>query len=230
MNKNLQEIIKIYSTKTHLDFSSALLGLSKDSLIALFSDLLTIYINDKNSSTIREFLTVSLAGYTHNTKKIGFNGFKQITADKAINCEAKPKNLQTSDFLEYKNGLRKNAPSKLNGGGNFTDYTWARFLKDKNSNLNMLTSGFIDGQLIYLLEFSFNDQNFTNNLEKQLNKKFPNGDVSGYYLRSASFSFKNYQNADIKIIFNQSKEVLNANKEYIDKILFDFLYQKADLC
>ena len=91
MNKTLQEIIKIYSTKSHIDFSNYLLNLSKDTLISIFSDLLTIYINDKNSSTIREFLTVELAGYKHNTKKIGFNGFKQISIDKAINCEAKPK-------------------------------------------------------------------------------------------------------------------------------------------
>jgi hypothetical protein len=55
MNKNLQDGIKTYSTKWHKDFNSKLLGMSKDDLIALFADLLTIYINDKNSSTIREF-------------------------------------------------------------------------------------------------------------------------------------------------------------------------------
>jgi hypothetical protein len=33
-----------------------------------------MYINDKNSSTIREFLTVTLAGYKHKEGKIGYSG------------------------------------------------------------------------------------------------------------------------------------------------------------
>lgn len=230
MNKNLEEIIKIYSTKTHKDFLNELIGFSKDNLIAIFSDLLTIYINDKNSSSIREFITVSMAGYTHNTKKIGFNGFKQTTSNQAINCEAKPRNFQIDDYDKYTKGLRKNPPQKLNGGGNFTDYTWARFEKDKNSNLNMLTSGFIDGQLIYILEFPFNTPSFTKNLENQLNKKFPNGDQVGLYLRSAGFNFKDYQSGNIQIKFIQDKDILNKFKNFIDKNLFNFLYSGEKNC
>ena len=66
---------------------------SKDTVIALFTDLLTTYITDKNSSTLREFITVTIAGYQHSEKKIGFNGFKHTTSVEAIACEAKPKNL-----------------------------------------------------------------------------------------------------------------------------------------
>ncbi len=229
MNKTLHEIIKIYSTKSHIDFSSYLLNLSKDTLISIFSDLLTLYINDKNSSTIREFLTVELAGYKHNTKKIGFNGFKQISIDKAINCEAKPKNFSIQDFLDYKAGIRKTKPSKLNGGGNFTDYTWARFNKDKKENLNMLISGFVDGQLVYLLEFCFNEQSFTNNLKKQLEHKFPKGDKKGYYLRSASFDFKNYKSAKtLKPIFIIDKSKLLSYSEYINKDLYNYLLKSKE--
>lgn len=111
MTQNLQELIKIYSLNSHIDFSTHLLGQSKDTLIALLSELLTTYINNKNSSTIREALSVTLAGYTHNPEKLGFNGFRQNGFGKPINCEAKPKNI------------RSNENKKLNGGGNFTDYT-----------------------------------------------------------------------------------------------------------
>lgn len=69
MNAQLAELIKLCATDSHINFNAKLLSLSKDNLIAIFSDILTMYINDKNSSTIREFLTVSLAGYTHNVKK-----------------------------------------------------------------------------------------------------------------------------------------------------------------
>ncbi|MCD6321865.1 MAG: hypothetical protein J7L77_02450, partial [Clostridiales bacterium] len=77
MNKELPEVLKLYSTETHQDLSSYLAGKSKDTLIAVLLDLLTIYINDKNSSTLREYLTVTLSGYIHKEKKIGYNGFKQ---------------------------------------------------------------------------------------------------------------------------------------------------------
>jgi len=209
MNKNLEEAIKIYSTSSHKYLSETLLGYSKDSLIALFSDLLTLYINDKNSSTLRELITVSLAGYSHTPHKTGFNGFRQTVNGEPINCEAKPKNICSQDFEDYKNGLRKNCPSKLNAGGNFTDYTWKRLEKDKRSSLNMLVSGFIDGQLIYILEFPFCTDSFIKCLERQLEKFFPDGDITGRYLRSASFSFKDFSSSkELKNVYIISKDKL----------------------
>ncbi len=77
MNKELVEILKLYSIGTHGELSSYLIGKSKDTLSGILVDLITMYINDKNSSSIREFITVTLAGYNHEEKKIGYNGFKQ---------------------------------------------------------------------------------------------------------------------------------------------------------
>lgn len=227
MNAQLADLIQTYAIDSHINLNTKLLSLSKDNLIAVFSDLLTMYINDKNSSTIREFITVNLAGYTHNTKKIGFNGYRQNSIGQTINCEAKPKNIESLAFLECKQGLRKTKPAKLNGGGNFTDYTWARLSKDKKENPNILTSGFVDGRLIFVLEFSFNQKAFIERLEQQLSNKFPNGDVSGLYLRSASFSFKDYKHCNIKIVFVAPKDILTTLKEYIDKELFAFLKDKS---
>lgn len=154
MNLELAEIVKLYCTKTHKDLNDYLLGKSKDTLIAIINDLLTMYVNDKNSSTIREFITVTLAGYQHQPEKIGYNGFKQITPGKTIQCEVKPKNVISHEFEKYKTKARKNRPAVLNGGGNFTDYTTQRLEKDFNSNLNMLVSGFVDGKLIYVIRVS----------------------------------------------------------------------------
>jgi len=224
MNKNLEEAIKIYSIKSHRDFSNFLIAQSKDSLAALFSDLMTLYINDKNSSTIREFLTTILAGYQHSSKKIGFNGYKQEVADKPIYCEAKPKNVLSEDFNDYRTGARKTNPQKLNGGGNFTDYTWARFSKDKKTRLNMLISGFIDGKLIYILEFPFSCKSFLQNIEKQLKSKFPKGDETGYYLRSASFNYKNYiHTKNCRIVYIINKDEMDKYSAFIDKKFLDCL-------
>jgi len=142
MNKELAHVIRTYSTGSHQELSSYLIGKSKDTIIGILVDLLTMYINDKNSSTIREFITVTLAGYNHAEGKIGYNGFKQdaFVSGKILKCEAKPKNFDT-------HSKAKN-PQKLNGAGNFSDYTFARLEKDKQEkDLKMLVSGFVDGRL-----------------------------------------------------------------------------------
>jgi len=100
MNKELVEVIKLYATKSHKELNDYLLGKSKNNLIAILTDLLTMYINDKNSSTLREFITVTIAGYEHIESKMGYNGYKQSVYGKPVMCSAKPQNI----------GIYKNEP------------------------------------------------------------------------------------------------------------------------
>ena len=201
MNETLIKILKVYSTESHQAYANQVHDLSKDTIIALFTDLLTTYINDKNSSTLREFITVSLAGYEHSINKIGFNGFKHTTSGKSIACEAKPKNVSSQDLEDYLS-MRRKTFHKLRGNGNFTDYTWARLNKDKQENPNMLVSGFVDGKLIYLLEFPFATNLFIDKLTAQLQKQFPEGDEVGRYLRSANFSYQDFiDSKELKVIY-----------------------------
>ncbi len=230
MNQDLVKAIEIYTTSNHIKLNHYLLEKSKDNLIAIFTDLLTIYINDKNSSSIREFITVKLAGYEHLKSKIGYNGFRHSSeiGSKALFCEAKPKHFDTEEHLKWKNKERKTSPSKLNGGGNFTDYTLARFQKDLKENPNMLVSGFVNGKLIYIFEFEFNTKEFSENLKKQLEKHFPDGDKSNKYLRSANFDYKDFiLNENVKTIYLVSKEELNENKEYINKEFFKWMTSRT---
>ena len=221
MNKELVEILKLYSIGTHGELSSYLIGKSKDTLIGILVDLITMYINDKNSSTIREFITVTLAGYNHREKKIGYNGFKQDAfSGKTIKCEAKPKNVDTNP----------KSIDKLKGYGNFSDYTFARLERDKQEeDLNMLVSGFVDGRLIYILEFPFSCLTFVENLEKQLMRRFPKGeDILNEYLRSASFSYRTFIYCkDLKIVYISSKNELQRYQQYIVKDFYKFLEGKA---
>lgn len=234
MNQELANFIKIYTTGSHKELSSYLIGKSKDTLIGMLVDLLTMYINDKNSSTIREFITVTLAGYQHKQTKIGYNGFKQdiFVPGKTIKCEAKPKNISTEEFKKYKRGERKTAPAKLNGGGNFTDYTPQRLEKDKRENLNMLVSGFVDGRLIYIIEFPFNCPDFVKNLENQIekwkSKLSGSKSTKGQFLRSASFDYNHYKNCDdLKIIYLLPRKELSKYKKYINDSFYKFLLQKC---
>ena len=218
MNQELANIIKIYSIGSHIELNTYFLGKSKDTLIGILIDLLTMYINDKNSSTIREFLTVTLAGYSHKEGKIGYNGFKQDTfvTGRIIKCEAKPKNVDT-----HSKPLRK-----LNGGGNFTDYTFERLKRDKNEkDLNLLISCFVEGKLIYIIEFPFNYDKFVKYLEEQLNHRFVGGkDIIGEFLRSANFDYKYYINCPkLKIVFLLNKEELEKYQPYIVRDFYRWL-------
>lgn len=235
MNQELSNIIKIYTTGSHQQLSSYLIGKSKDTLIGILVDLLTMYINDKNSSTIREFITVTLAGYRHKQEKVGYNGFKQdvFVPGRTIKCEAKPKNINTEEFEKYIKGARKTPPSKLNGGGNFTDYTPARLKKDmKEKDLNILVSGFVDGKLIYIVEFPFNCPDFVKNLKMQIkkwqNKLKGSKSLKGQFLRSATFDYKSFIRCpELKFVFLLSKKELLKYKKYIAKGFYEFLLKNA---
>ncbi len=88
----------------------------------------------------------------------------------------------------------------------------------------MLVAGFVDGHLIYIFEFSFNEIGFTSRLEEQFEDKFPNGDICGIYLCSADFSFKHYKDAkSLKMIHTVSKWELTEAKPYITGPVFEFL-------
>jgi hypothetical protein len=224
MNTDLKTAIETYVTKSHTELNAFLIGKSKDDMIAMFNALLTTYINDKNSSTLREFVTVSLCGYQHSETKLGYNGYRQNTiGDKQCTeyCEVKPKNFNTNELEKFKNGERKGKPARLNGGGNFTDYTPARLYKNIKDNPHILVSGFIDGKLIYIFDFPFNTKDFVSSLSKQLEQKFAGGErKTGDYLRSASFSYKNYINCPVKLVYCLNCEELKKYENYIEHGLF----------
>lgn len=168
---------------------------------------------------MREFAVVSLSGFEQNSGKIGYNGYKHDgIGNKTAYCEAKPKNVNTNDPK----------PKKLNGGGNFTDYTWARLKKDKKANPLMLVGGFIDGRLVYIFRFPFKSKDFIERLERQLADKFPDGDRSGYFLRSASFGLNHYKDAyglDVEVFV--SKKELPEYRRSIAKGLYSFIEERA---
>jgi hypothetical protein len=232
VNRDLQEAIKIYAIGTHKQLNAFLLDKSKDNLIAMFNDLLTTYINDKNSSTLREFITTSIADYEHNESKLGYNGFKHVTLCGKENteaCEVKPKNIDTREFEKYKMGQRSK-PAALNASGNFTDYTWDRFDKHLSDNPNLLVSGFVDGRLIYAFEFPFNTESFVKNLYKQLENKFPNRiREQGSYLRGAYFTYKDFIfNKNVRIKYLLSKKELLKYKDFVDSKFFNKLLELSD--
>ena len=215
MNQDLAQIVVNYATKPHADLHELLLSKSKDNLIATLTDLLTAYINDKNSSSLREYVTVVIAGYEHSPNKLGYNGYKQNTAigGEPIACEAKPKNIQTDGYD------KKRSKPKLNAEGGFNDYTIERLAKDSKENLNLLCSGFIDGELQYILEFPFSA------IYGRLKKQLPEKRAVGTYTRMASFNFSHYGDyPTIKIIY-LNKRAIKKSEKYFNKKFCRYLLE-----
>ena len=92
----------------------------------------------------------------------------------------------------------------------------------------MLISGFVDGKLIYILEFPFGTKSFIDKLQKQLDKRFPDGDKKGEFLRSANFDYRHYINSkECQINFLLPKIELINFKEYINKKFLEILIDKT---
>ena len=214
MNDDLVELIKIYGTGRHKEVHKYLSRKSKPHLISVLIDITTEYFNDKNSSSLREYLLVSLNGFVPLREKIGYDGYKQTSSFQAKEfCEAKPVNIATCS-----------SKRKLNGNGNFTDYSWRKLQRHKQENPTMLVGGFLDGKIFFSVCFKFNFDDFTNRLEEQLMRQYPNGDETGKYLRSASFSLDTYKNSpDLEVKVFASLTEIEKHKEYMTSKLYSFL-------
>lgn len=186
---NLKAILTTLFTDPESLFS-LLGGLDKDALIRSFIDVLNRYANDVNSSTLRELITMLQAGYEPQLPgmKLGHNG----ATTQGVPVEVKPVNI------------RSGSGNKLNGGGNFSDFTYERLDAYEADRLVMLVSGFVDGRLIYILEFPFSYPEFVERLSEQLERHFSRGQrAPGQFLRSAQFSFRHYRNCpQLKIIWS----------------------------
>lgn len=222
MNKDLAEIIEIYATQDEATLLQALAGKSSMNLRSVLTDLLTMYFNDKNSSTLREFVLVTQAGYVPTMEKLGYNGYRQSGIGKVAGefCEAKPMNVQTDSDSKTKR--------KLNGSGNFTDFTFKRLRDHIKANPLMIVGGFIDGRLFFVFTFEFKTKPFIKALREKLKKRFPRGkDIKGQYLRSASFNLKDYVDYAKLSIFVSSKELEN-NQEHITRNLYAKLMEHIE--
>ncbi|MCS7207579.1 MAG: hypothetical protein NZ951_06595 [Dehalococcoidia bacterium] len=209
-DENLLDALLLEFATVPQRFKSFLGNLQGERLRQAVEALLSMYMEDLNSSTLRERVTLLVAGYEPSDKKLGYNGVKG-----QIKVEVKPVNI------------RSHGKDKLNGGGNFSDLTPERLakLEAEGANLHLLVSGFVDGRMVYVLEFPFSCPTFIGHLRTLLHKRWPTGRRSpGEYYRSASFSFKHYKDCpDLKVIWRNPQ--VETYQRYLTRELYQYLHQ-----
>ncbi len=143
--------------------------------------LINLSLNDKNSSTSRQLVTARVCGYKNSFKKLGYDAIDKDGNHKEI----KPTNKMKDTKLKY------------NGQFGFSDYTADRFGKEVQANVNVLQSFFVDGKLMYIIEFPIID--LGKRMDILVNKHIK--EKGQRYIRSASFSFNDLTESNITIKF-----------------------------
>jgi len=182
---------------TNQELLSKISMLSKGGSVIFSADeaetIVKFFLMDKNSSTLREMITLTECGYNQNPEKLGYDGW----STDGRRFEVKPKNISAE------------SGKKLDGGGNFSDFTWERYDKYLSDNVYMLCSGFVDGKLAYIIEFPF--YYLKDRIQSCLEKHFPNRErKTGTYARSITFNFNYYKNENIIIKYCDFK-IANEN-------------------
>ena len=196
MRSTLEDIIVKYSHGDS-DFSS----IKIDELH--FMELLDKYLNDKNSSTLRQNVMCSVAGMESNPNKLGYDGIDGAN-------EMKPKNVQTTNPKV----------KKLDGRGNYTDMTFKRHHAFCDEDAQIHIGGFVDGKHVFQVTVPYRAMKV--HFEKQLTKRLPNGDQPTQYLRTMSFSLAELKKCD-GVLLTYITQDLEDYRGHMTKPLYTYL-------
>jgi hypothetical protein len=168
-----------------------------------YVNLLDLYLNDLNSSRLRQDIICHILGLKVNDKKLGYDSSE-------TNDEIKPKNVSSKS-------LKK---TKLDCGGNYSDLTHKRHKKYISDNAIIHVAGFVDGYLQYIIKVPYVD--LQNHFQEILDSKLPDGDLPNRYVRSASFGLKQIKECkNIEIEFVR-KDIENYSS-FINKDLYNYI-------
>ena len=196
MRNTLEEIVLKYS---HGDTELTSVEVDKDH----FKELLIKYLNDKNSSTLRQDIMCEVAGVKSNPNKLGYDG--KDTTD-----EMKPNNVDTTNPKS----------KKLSGGGNYTDMTFKRHNAFCDQDAQIHIGGFVDGKHIFQITVPYREM--ITHFENQLMKRLPNGDQPTQYLRSMYFSLTQIKKCD-NVLLTYITQDLENYRGHITKPLYTYL-------
>lgn len=175
-----------------------------------FTNLVLAYLDDSNSSTIREAVTANVCKYKWISEKLGWDAVDEAT----------------NEFKEIK-PKRHSKDKKFNGGGNFSDLTPERIKKYQDSlqdsQYGMISSFFINGRLCYVAEFKLSD--ILPHLAEKVHKKCVK--EGNRYARSVEYNYKHYIHSPNLKIHYIDFDLINEKKCFNEEFL-EILEQKTN--
>ena len=181
------------------------MGKPTSALNPMCEELFLMYMSDVNSSTLREAITVLVAGYDPVGGKKGRDAVDPLTGKPK---EAKPKSYT--------------AGTATNGKCVFSDYTQERMNKDIQDDLDIVHSLFVGDRLAYVVEF--NIRAAQPKLEKQIQDHCVGKNQK--YVRCASWSYKEWVDHPSTKIHYIDWNLIDANPGCMNKNMCKALRNK----
>jgi hypothetical protein len=164
-----------------------------------------------------EIHTSTVAGYIHNPQRFGFDGYDEV---RGFFCEVKSSSkIINKDLLQkYVNGeinhRNEFIDNPIDGRGVFSLFTHEAYQRYSAQEVRMLVSAYINGVLMFIIEFPFSHPTFKSHIKRMLEKQLPNGDKPGRS-RTISFGYNQYKDCDnAKLIYvtnDENKKILKGS-------------------
>lgn len=190
-------------------------------------------INQKKSERLAtkdvdwpEIHTVTTAGFIHIADRHGFDGFDDI---RGMHCEVK-----SSSKIINKELLRRFAAGQIvlrnelignpiDGRGVFSLFTHEAYMRYVESDVRMLISAYINGVLMFIIEFPFRHPTFRGHVKRMLERSLPNGDKPGR-AKTISFGYNQYKDCDdARLLYITKDENLRVLKGSSTKHFYSYL-------
>lgn len=162
-----------------------------------FINLFLSYFSDKNSSSLRESVTLMYCGYVKNQSKHGADGYDSSNGRMK---EAKPSYIGEG--------------KKLGSSGNFNDMTME--LLEKKKDYDIIDSVFHCGRLAYIVEFPLID------IYDVLSKPILNAKIGRRVV--CHFKYSDYANSNLKIHYYNPSITKMCLQTKHDKFLREKVY------
>lgn len=145
-----------------------------------------------------EIHTITTSGIIHNPNKFGFDGYDEAR-DIHYEVKSSSKIVDTDLIQKFACGeLHKGTKlvdRAIDGRGIFSLLTHKAVAILDQPNVNILVSAYINGVLMFIIEFPFQHQEFRDHIKNSVLRAIPNGDESGRG-KTVSFLYSQYKNCE----------------------------------
>jgi hypothetical protein len=172
-----------------------------------------------------EIHTVTMAGYIHITEQFGFDGFDDINK---VYCEVKSSSkIINKDLIQrfvageikHRNEL---ILSPIDGRGIFSLFTQEALQRHLDNEAHMLISAYINGVLMFIIEFPFDHPTFYKHIKRMLGTL--GTDNKKQRAKTISFGYNQYKDCnEAKLVYLTRKENLAILKGTCSKNFYNYL-------